>query len=193
MNLSFAASPRLAFAASFQAMPSGRTHDLITFLLAPPTLAAAYYFTGDWTVAAVTTAAMVFGGLMFGPDLDIQSRQYARWGLLRFLWWPYKAALPHRSRLSHGILLGTWIRVIYFLIVVTVTLAVVLYARDYYLHRESAGLGDVTGAFARVWEVLASVKRNHLIATLAGLWIGATSHTVSDVLGSFFKSVRRSL
>ena len=174
-------------------MPSGRTHDFITFLLVPPTLAAAYYITGDWMVAAVTTVAMVFGGLMFGPDLDIQSRQYARWGLLRFLWWPYRAALPHRSRLSHGILLGTWIRVIYFLVVVTVTLAAALYARDFYLHRQAAGLSDVSGAFTRVWEVLASVKRDYLIATLAGLWVGATSHTVSDVLGSFFKSVRRSL
>jgi uncharacterized metal-binding protein len=174
-------------------MPSGRTHDFITFLLVPPTAAAAYYFTGDWTVTAITTAAMVFGGLMFGPDLDIQSRQYARWGPLRFLWWPYKVAVPHRSRLSHSILLGTWIRVIYFLVVVSITLAVILYARDFYLHRQAAGLSDVSGAFTRVWEVIVSFKRNVLIATLAGLWIGATSHIVSDVLGSFFKSVRRSI
>jgi uncharacterized metal-binding protein len=174
-------------------MPSGRTHDLITFLLVPPTVAAAYYFTGDWAVTGIVTAAMVFGGLMFGPDLDIQSRQYTRWGPLRFLWWPYKVALPHRSRLSHSILLGTWVRVIYFLVVVTILLAAVLYARDFYLHRQAAGLSDVSGAFTRVWEAVASVKRNYLIATLAGLWVGATSHTVSDVLGSFFKSVRRSI
>src|SRR5581483_4209142 len=125
-------------------------------------------FTGDWTVTAITTAAMVLGGLMFGPDLDIQSRQYARWGPLRFLWWPYKVALPHRSRLSHSILLGTWIRVAYFLIVVTISLAAALYARDAYLHRQAAGLSDVSGAFTRVWEVVASVKRDYLNATLAG-------------------------
>lgn len=174
-------------------MPSGRTHDRITFLLVPPTAAAAYYFTGDWIVTLIVTATMVFGGLMFGPDLDIQSRQYTRWGPLRFLWWPYKVALPHRSRLSHSILLGTWIRVIYFLLVVTITFAALLYARDLYRHREAAGLSDISGAFTRVWEVVASVKRNYLIAALVGLWIGATSHTVSDVLGSFFKSVRRSI
>jgi uncharacterized metal-binding protein len=174
-------------------MPSGRTHDRITFLLVPPMAAAAYYLTGDLLVTLIATTAMVFGGLMFGPDLDIQSRQYTRWGPLRFLWWPYKVALPHRSRLSHSILLGTWVRVIYFLLVVAITLAIALYARDLYLHREAASLSDIGGAFTRVWEVVVSVKRNYLIAALAGLWVGATSHTVADVLGSFFKSVRRSI
>jgi uncharacterized metal-binding protein len=187
---------RLPFASCLlplQLMPSGRTHDRITFLLALPTVAAAYYITKDWTIAVIVTAMMIFGGLMFGPDLDIQSRQYVRWGPLRFLWWPYKVALPHRSRLSHSILIGTWIRVIYFLLVVTITLAVGFYARDLYLHSHSSGFSDVTGAFARVWEVLISFKRSYLIAALVGLWIGATSHTVSDVLGSFFKSVGRSI
>ncbi|MEW6213092.1 MAG: metal-binding protein, partial [Acidobacteriota bacterium] len=112
-------SPLHLFTSSSKKMPSANTHDLITFLLIPPVAAAAYYFTGDWAVTAIATGAMVFGGLMFGPDLDIQSRQYARWGPLRFLWWPYKAVLPHRSWLSHSILFGTLIRVAYFLLIVT--------------------------------------------------------------------------
>jgi uncharacterized metal-binding protein len=174
-------------------MPSGRTHDLITFLLVAPTAAAAYYFTRDWTVTAIISATMVFGGLMFGPDLDIQSRQYARWGPLRFLWWPYKALLPHRSRWSHSILLGTFIRVIYFLAVITLALAASLYIRDAFIKGAALGTGELTGAFARVWEILSPIKRDYLIAAFVGLWIGATSHTVSDVLGSFFKSVRRSI
>jgi uncharacterized metal-binding protein len=174
-------------------MPSGRTHDLITLLLAAPTAAVTYYITSDWTVTAITTAAMVFGGLMFGPDLDIQSRQYTRWGPLRFLWWPYKVMLSHRSRWSHSILLGTWIRVIYFLAVITSLLAVGFYIRDAYVDHAQPGVGEFTGAFARVWEVFSPIKRDYLIATFLGLWIGATSHTVSDVLGSFFKSVRRSI
>ena len=174
-------------------MPSGRTHDFITFLLVPPTAMAAYYLSRDWTVVTVATAAMVFGGLMFGPDLDIRSRQYARWGPLRFLWWPYRMAVPHRSRLSHSILLGTWLRVIYFLVVVTLAIAIALYARDFYLHRRSAGLAELSDAFSRVWEVIAPVRRSYSLAVLIGLWAGATSHIVSDVLGSFFKSVGRSI
>jgi uncharacterized metal-binding protein len=173
-------------------MPSGRTHDLITLLLAAPTAAVTYYVTSDWTVTAITTATMIFGGLMFGPDLDIQSRQYARWGPLRFLWWPYKQMLSHRSRWSHSIMLGTFIRVIYFLGVITLLLAASLYARDAYVYHTQVGMGEFTGAFARVWDILSPIKRSYLIAAFVGLWVGATSHTVSDVLGSFFKSVRRS-
>jgi uncharacterized metal-binding protein len=130
---------------------------------------------------------------MFGPDLDIQSRQYARWGPLRFLWWPYKALLPHRSWLSHSILFGTLIRVAYFLLVVTLIVAACLYVRDVYLNGEQWGSTEVKGALTRVWETLAPIKRDYLIAAFAGLWAGASSHTVADVLGSFFKSVRKSI
>jgi uncharacterized metal-binding protein len=182
---------RSAFIVKF--MPSGRTHDFITLLLAAPTAAVTYYFTQDWTLTAIITIAMVFGGLMFGPDLDIQSRQYTRWGPLRFLWWPYKIALRHRSRWSHGILFGTIIRIIYFLVVITIVLAVSLYIRDAYMRQQSSGIGEVSTALTRVWEIFAPIKRNYLIAAFIGLWVGATSHTVSDVLGSFFKSVRRSI
>lgn len=174
-------------------MPSGRTHDLITILFAPFVAAAAYYFTRDWTITVIATAATMFGGLMFGPDLDIQSRQYARWGPLRFLWWPYKILLPHRSRLSHSILLGTLIRVVYFLLVVSITIAAALYVRDVYIYKTSTGIAPVKDAMARLWDILAPVKRSYLIAAFAGLWMGATSHTVSDVLGSFFKSVKKSI
>jgi len=130
---------------------------------------------------------------MFGPDLDIHSRQYARWGPLKGLWRPYRMAFAHRSRWSHSILFGTLIRILYFLIVVTLALAVGLYARDAYTHRAGNGLAELNGAATRVWEVLAPIKRSYLLAAFLGLWLGASSHTVADVLGSFFKSVRKSI
>ena len=93
---------------------------MVTLVLAPPTFAAAWGLTGSLALSAAATAAMLFGGLMFGPDLDIQSRQYTRWGPLRLLWWPYKVAFRHRSRWSHGIIFGTLIRVVYFAVRLTV-------------------------------------------------------------------------
>ncbi|MBI3653340.1 MAG: metal-binding protein [Acidobacteria bacterium] len=173
-------------------MPSAKTHDFITFALAVPTALVSYYFTGNWTLTLITTVAMLFGGLMFGPDLDIQSKQYTRWGPLRFIWWPYKVALSHRSRFSHGIVFGTLIRIAYFLIVVSLLLAIVLFAREKYLHHRVNGVSEVQDAFTYIWEILKPIKRNYLIAAFAGLWLGAASHTASDVLGSFFKSVKRS-
>ena len=174
-------------------MPSGRTHDLITFALVAPTAALSYYFTRDWTITGIVTGAMLFGGLMFGPDLDIQSKQYTRWGPIRFIWYPYKVAFSHRSRLSHGILFGTLIRIIYFLAVVTLLLAISLFIRDKYLLNEPTGLGEMHSAFTRVWEIFKPIRREYLLASFIGLWVGAASHTASDVISSFFKMVKRSL
>src|SRR4051794_28037618 len=109
-------------------MPSGRTHDAITFILAAPAFAAAYAVTHNLSASAVVTAAFIFGGLMFGPDLDTVSRQYSRWGPVRLLWYPYRSFFTHRSRFSHGLLFGALIRVIYFMGVVTVVLYLSAYA-----------------------------------------------------------------
>ncbi|HXG68885.1 MAG TPA: metal-binding protein [Blastocatellia bacterium] len=172
-------------------MPSGRTHDLVTILLAAPTAAAAYYVTADGTLTGIVTAATVFGGLMFGPDLDTQSYQYTRWGPFRFLWWPYKVMMPHRSSWSHGLLFSTPIRVVYFLIVATLVLAASLYTRDAYLNGAPGNSLQLRSAFGRVWEIFVSANRSHLIAAFVGLWLGAASHTVTDFLGSLLKSARK--
>src|ERR671917_2173971 len=110
-------------------MPSGKTHDMVTLVLAPPTFAAAWGLTGSVWLSAAATVAMLFGGLMFGPDLDIQSRQYTRWGPLRVLWWPYKVVFRHRSRWSHGIVFGTLIRVVYFSLALTAVVTLAVYLR----------------------------------------------------------------
>src|SRR2546423_15626452 len=124
-------------------MPSGKTHDLITLVLAPPTFAAAWGLSGSLAVSTAATAAMRFGGLMFGPDLDIQSGQYTRWGVLRFLWLPYKAVFRHRSRWSHGIVFGTLIRVVYFAAVLMLLFWAGVYARAVFLAGAPPGWRDV--------------------------------------------------
>src|ERR671933_365414 len=130
-------------------MPSGKTHDLVTVALAPPTFAAAWGLSGgSLTLSAAATAAMLFGGLMFGPDLDIQSRQYTRWGPLRLLWWPYKVVFRHRSRWSHGIIFGTLIRVVYFAAVVTLVAWACVYARAVFVAGGAPpGWRDVLGVW----------------------------------------------
>src|SRR3954451_11103211 len=100
-------------------MPSGRTHDAITILLAAPAFAVVFAITGNAGAAAVVTIAFVFGGVMFGPDLDTVSRQYSRWGPFRFIWFPYRSFFRHRSRFSHGLIFGSLIRVIYFMGILT--------------------------------------------------------------------------
>src|SRR5437868_15163848 len=108
-------------------MPSARTHDAITFLLAAPTFAAAYVVTKNVTASLTVAAAFVFGGLMFGPDLDTVSRQYSRWAFLRGLWLPYRTFFKHRSRFTHGLIFGAFLRVFYFCGVLTLVGFIVAY------------------------------------------------------------------
>ncbi|HEV2912641.1 MAG TPA: metal-binding protein [Pyrinomonadaceae bacterium] len=169
-------------------MPSGKTHDAITTLLAAPTFVAAWGVAGSWTLALAATVAMLFGGFMFGPDLDIQSRQYTRWGVFRFLWLPYRMLFKHRSRWSHGIIFGTLIRVLYFALVIALLILAGVYLR-------AALLGGAPPTFERFAEAFraieAGLSRNvgsHVVwAVLAGLWWGAASHTLTDVAWSVMR------
>lgn len=167
-------------------MPSGRTHDLITLGLGLPTFLGAWLLGAGFWGAVVATIAMVFGGLMFGPDLDTNSRQYQRWGVMRWLWWPYRVLMPHRSRFTHGIILGTVVRIIYFL-TVTIALAALLLTGLVYWQ---AGRVDLTLLDGNsIYISLSGLDRRILISALAGLWWGSASHSIVDFLHSTFKQL----
>lgn len=165
-------------------MPSGRTHDRITLWCLPFVTGSAFLLTNRLEIVVIVTLAFLVGGFMLGPDLDIRSIQYRRWGLLRWIWLPYQKALKHRSKLSHGPVIGTAIRVIYMGVwigIFTTVLAI---------------------AFNALWDakltatsIMATVQYlgNHYIAewiaAIVGLELGAISHSTSDMVGS--RLVRR--
>src|SRR5258708_2728442 len=172
-------------------MPSGRTHDAITFLLAVPVGIAGYFFAHSIPSAAVIGAAFVFGGLMFGPDLDTVSRQYSRWFIFRFLWFPYRKFFKHRSRFSHGLVFGAFIRVVYFM--GALTLAAFLAAYIYATY--GGGKLPLLADFERLWQPIGvfireKFRANFLPFVFVGLWLGAASHTFTDMTGSFIKTGR---
>jgi uncharacterized metal-binding protein len=172
-------------------MPSGKTHDAITFLFVAPVFAAVWRVSGNTPISLVVTLAFLFGGLMFGPDLDTMSKQYTRWGLLRFLWFPYQKFFAHRSRWSHGLIFGTFLRVVYFMGVVTLTAFAVTYLYASY----SGGTLPNLLEMAKTWGALGTAVRSHigeyfLPSVFAGLWLGAASHTLTDMAGTFVKTGR---
>lgn len=172
-------------------MPSGRTHDAITFLLAAPVAAVAWTSTSDLKVAVAVAAAFLFGGLMFGPDLDTLSDQYSRWRIFRPFWFPYRSIFKHRSRWSHGLIFGTLFRVIYFLGVMTLA----IYAAFFIKSALAGGEVPDAGSFLAAWRELGIAIReqfgaNVLPAVFAGLWIGAASHTLTDMAGTYIKTGR---
>ena len=167
-------------------MPTGRTHDRITLWSLPFVAGLSFGLTKSGDITLLVCGGFLFSGLMFGPDLDIHSRQFIRWGWLRCIWIPYQKTLRHRSIFSHGPLIGTTLRVLYlanwlFLVGLLVLIVVKMFWG---------------GALS--WEKLAqdavrSLFQHYpqLIALLAGLELGAMSHSLSDWGGSAYKRFKK--
>jgi uncharacterized metal-binding protein len=94
-------------------MASGRKHDRAITVTTPIMLAAAIA-SGHAEVGLIATASYYLAGMYLSPDLDLVSRPFKRWGLLRWLWLPYQRLIPrHRHWLSHGPVIGSLIRLLY--------------------------------------------------------------------------------
>ncbi|MDM9383375.1 metal-binding protein [Chlorogloeopsis sp. ULAP01] len=163
-------------------MPSGQTHDRITLWALPFVAGFTFTQTQSGNLTLLVAGAFMFGGLMFGPDLDIYSRQYQRWGFLRWIWIPYQKSLRHRSFLSHGPIIGTTLRVVY-LGIIAVILALL-----------SVVVAEKLGHKAWSWQVLSENVGRSLtdyktesLALFLGLELGAMSHSLSDWAGSAYK------
>lgn len=175
-------------------MPSGKTHDAITAVLTIPAFVVAFAVSRDAWLSAVIAVGFLFGGYMFGPDLDTLSTQYSRWRSFRLLWFPYRNFFKHRSRWSHGLIFGTLLRVVYFMGVVTCTAFLVTWAYAAYSGGKIPSFWDST----RTWSTLreysdAALGKNGVVWLFVGMWIGAASHTFTDLAGTYVKTGRRSL
>jgi len=162
-------------------MPSGCTHDRITLWSLPIVTGLSFGLVHSTHLTLFVSGGFLFSGLMFGPDLDINSRQFQRWGWFKWLWRPYQRSLNHRSFLSHGPIIGTALRLLYLLnwLVVLVVLSSII---DKLLGLELSVLGFVTS----LWPLL-SQNYQEVIALLVGLELGSMSHSLSDWSGSAYK------
>ncbi len=76
--------------------------------------------SGHADVGLIATASYYLAGMYLSPDLDLISRPFKRWGLLRFLWLPYQRLIPrHRHWLSHGPVIGSGVRLLYLAVLVS--------------------------------------------------------------------------
>jgi len=172
-------------------MPSGKTHDAVTFLFVAPVFAATWQFTRSFPLALVVTIAFTFGGLMFGPDLDTHSKQYTRWGFFCYLWYPYQAFFKHRSRWSHGLVFGTLLRIVYFMGALTLFSFLPVFLFAWHTGGELPNLMEFTKTWTAIGEfVRADLGELAFLYVFFGLWLGAASHTLTDMAGSFIKHGR---
>ncbi len=167
-------------------MPSGQTHDRITIWALPCIAGVSFWQTRSSSITLLIAGGFMFGGLMFGPDLDIYSIQYQRWGYFRFIWLPYQKSLRHRSFLSHGPLIGTTLRVLYLCGLLTVTAIIILLIAEKLLH--------MTWSWQEVAKNILEIINLHsteLLALFLGLELGAMSHSISDWSNSAYKRFKR--
>jgi uncharacterized metal-binding protein len=136
-------------------MPSGKTHNLITATTTPIVGAIIYFSTYDITVTILITLSYIFASLMFNGDLDIKSSVYNRWLFLKWIWYPYREIFPHRSIWTHGIIIGTIIRLLYLTPFIIITCRLLQLEINHF-------------------------NWNYIIPLLIGLELGNSTHTISD-------------
>ncbi|NJK38847.1 MAG: metal-binding protein [Oscillatoriales cyanobacterium RM2_1_1] len=166
-------------------MPSGRTHDRITLWSLPLVVGVTYVQTQNEYLSVLVGTSFLFGGLMFGPDLDIYSNQFCRWGWLRWIWIPYQKSLRHRSFMSHGPLIGTAVRLVYLLTWVAVFSGIAL------LLTRSIWPAQLT-LLQSIQLILRSLHNydTQWIAIYCGLELGAMSHYLMDWSEAMYKRIQ---
>ena len=168
-------------------MPGARTHDVITVVtgmaLVPISYVAQARIGALPEVAlrggAILVGAHLLSGIMFSPDLDLDSAIDDRWGVFFWIWRPYMWAVPHRSRLlSHGLVIAPLLRLLYFYLMVVL----LLIASAWLLARIGIALPDL---HIRLRDTLLGLMRDHPRETqafLVGFVTGSAAHSIADWL-----------
>lgn len=143
-------------------MPDGKTHDKITILVLPILIVILFLMHLELGIILLISTSYLFASYMFNGDLDIYSRPYRRWSILRFIWKPYQHTFSHRSVFTHGLIIGTIIRLIYLLVIPIIIMVF---------------LGINISIFFSPFAFL----------IYFGLELGSAIHTIADKTYSFFK------
>jgi len=143
-------------------MPNGKTHDKISIFFLPILLVILVILGLPTMSIIILSLSFSIGSFMFNGDLDIHSRPYRRWWLLRWIWLPYQNIFSHRSFFTHGLIIGTIIRLFYIGII---PMSIMIFS----------GI-NVHFLFSKT-----------MILFYIGLELGSALHTISDYTWSFLK------
>lgn len=157
------------------AMPGAHTHDMITLVSGVILAPASWLLLPDHSLATAltVTAAHLVSGLMFSCDLDIDSLEYRRWGPLRLIWWPYKESVPHRSWLSHGLVIGPLLRLAYF--------GCIMYGL-FWLILNATGNAELLRTLEQSFASTLRENSGQTYAFLFGFVLGGAAHSIPDWL-----------
>jgi uncharacterized metal-binding protein len=168
-------------------MPGAHTHDAITVvtgLALAPIGYSALVGMGVPSEATIRNTAILVGahmlsGIMFSPDLDLDSAIDDRWGIFFWIWRPYMWIVPHRSRLlSHGLVIAPLLRLLYFYLMIVLLLV----SSAWLLARVGIVLPDL---HTRLSDALLGLIRDYPRETqsfVAGFMAGSAAHSIADWL-----------
>jgi uncharacterized metal-binding protein len=115
-------------------MPNYKTHDLACYTIAP-IISVASLTQISLKESLLLCTGILLSNYYLSPDLDINSVMNKRWGILNFMWIPYKKLFSHRSFFTHSGPISATIRLIYLCIILAPLLFVVSYYDVvYYAH-----------------------------------------------------------
>jgi len=176
-------------------VPGARTHDIITVVTAAALVPPAYtaFAATDPQGAAGSTALLVgahlLSGIMFSPDLDIDSAIDDRWGIFFWIWRPYMVLIPHRRFWSHGLVIAPLLRLVYFYLV----LMLLLFGLGWLLALFGIVLPDYHVRLTVLIRDLFVRYPEHVRTFLIGFITGSAAHTIADWLVTSGKRYLRML
>ncbi len=168
-------------------MPSGRTHDFITIVTGAAGSTAAFNAgLPDFgpTNAVVLLGSYLASGLLFSPDLDLRSAPYRRWRKLRWMWIPYQRMVPHRSWISHSLIIGSLLRILYFALVLSLLTLGVLTLINLLVPIDPSGTMLKIAVSIAAW---IQIHPATIAYALAGFVLGGAAHVIADSVVSAFK------
>ncbi len=159
-------------------------------VVAPVALSAGLPDTNLVNTCVLVGAYMV-SGLLFSPDLDTHSASYRRWGPIRWLWIPYQRMVPHRSWISHAIVIGPVLRILYLAGISALLSLAAFGLLNLLVPIDPSGM--LFGVASAVW--LWAGRHPHVVAyAMLGFVLGGATHTLADMLFSAIKArLRRAL
>ncbi len=168
-------------------MPDARTHDVITVATGAALAPLAYnYFTGSLLqphseAMALTlwlVGAHLVSGVLFSPDLDLDSAIDDRWGIFYWIWRPYMWAIPHRHFWSHSFIFAPLLRLAYFYAVVSG----LLFLWVFLLAQLGVVVPDYHLRLYAYLRALLAANPEITATVLVGFCTGSAAHTIADWL-----------
>ncbi|NNJ12484.1 metal-binding protein [Chloroflexales bacterium ZM16-3] len=177
-------------------MPDARTHDMITYAtavaLAPLSQVAQVSLLGlpqlaAWPNSAWLVIAHIISGVMFSPDLDLDSAIDNRWGIFFWIWRPYMWLVPHRSFWSHSLVIAPLLRLAYFYVV----MIGLIIGGTWLLGLVGIVVPDYHTQIVRALSQISADHPDTVTAFLVGFCTGSAAHSIADWLVTGGKQILR--